>query len=191
MRYNVVLATLSAFTAVASAQNLSATIDPASVDSVTKGQWCNAQYQTCNILCAQSPTKDDCITETLNYTCTCQDGKTPELEKYIQTIPTFECETAFARCQAANAMDAIAQGKCKEIKNQCGTLDPAKATIASPSSSTTAAPTTSNTGTADSAAATTTAPSTSTSKAAAPTNLAYLGNGVAAVAAGLFAAALL
>ncbi|KAK3394655.1 hypothetical protein B0H63DRAFT_461580 [Podospora didyma] len=188
MRQNILLAALSALT-VATAQTLNTTVDASTVDGTTKGLWCNAQFETCRTLCANNPATDSCDPPTLVFDCTCQNKSAPGLQYYIQTIPTFMCAEAFARCQAANAQSAIAQAKCKEIDNQCGKLDPAKGKFDAPVSSTSSAtaPGTSQTKVADNAA-----PASSTSKAgAAPTNMAYIGNGMAAVAAGVLAAALL
>jgi hypothetical protein len=91
-------------------------------------------------------------------------------------------------CIDENIGDSQAQGKCTtDIKNKCGTLDPAKAEIGggdSSSSSTSGAPSgTPSPTTGGEAAASTTVPA-----GAMPT---AIGNGIAAVAAGLLAAALL
>ena len=93
-------------------------------------------------------------------------------------------------CNVKNTGDSIAQNKCKtDIKDKCGSLDPSKADIKSPGgdSSTSAAPKSSPTGGSQG----TNNPATTTSVAAGPTLVAQIGNGIAAVAAGVFAAALL
>ncbi|KAL2270174.1 hypothetical protein VTJ83DRAFT_2358 [Remersonia thermophila] len=188
MRHNLVLVALSALT-VASAQSHNFTIDPNSVKPSDRTNWCNAQYETCRKLCNNGLKTNDCDDTTLAYDCKCSNGTAPGLEYYFNTIPTFICEQAYADCIAANTASSRAQDKCKsDIKEHCGTLDPDKADLGG------SADTTSSSSSA--AAPSATAPaqnapssSTSTGAAAAPTAF-YLGNGVAMVAAGVFAAML-
>ena len=106
------------------------------------------------------------------------------------------CLQAYSNCITEHADDAKGQDECKtDIFDECGTQDPNDA-VKSTSSSSAAATTTAAkpTETKDAAAETTAAAASSTSASssfAAPTNAAaFLGNGVAAVAAGVFAAAL-
>ncbi|KAK4128859.1 hypothetical protein N657DRAFT_608662 [Parathielavia appendiculata] len=191
MRHSTLFAALSAL-AVAAAQNF--TIDPNTVEPVLKSQWCGAEYNSCKELCGGNPTKNECDVNTLSYNCTCSNGTAPGLQYYIQTIPTFICEKAYTDCIAANINSAKAQDDCKtNIKNKCGTLDPAKAEVntGSSSSSSSAAPSSTSAPSQTSAGGQSAAPSSSSSRAAAAaTNIAYIGNGVAAVAAGVFAALL-
>jgi hypothetical protein len=85
--------------------------------------------------------------------------------------------------------DSRAQGACKtDIQDNCGTLDPADAKASSEPAEDDGgnepAPTDNDSGNAQNE------PSTSTSAGAAAATQAYLGNGVAIVAAGVFAALL-
>ncbi|KAK3941517.1 hypothetical protein QBC46DRAFT_258585 [Diplogelasinospora grovesii] len=183
----IVFAALSALTLVAAQNNF--TINPAEVDPTTRSQWCNAEFNTCGILCGQSASANDCDATSLNYTCLCSNNSAPGLQYYTQTMPTFICQQAYSDCNKANVGDSIAQAKCKtDIQAKCGTLDPSQAQISSPSSSSSAA---AGSATGSASASASSAPASSTHKAAAPTNVAYLGNSVAAVAAGVLAAALL
>ncbi|KAK4152451.1 hypothetical protein C8A00DRAFT_16251 [Chaetomidium leptoderma] len=193
MRQNTLLVALSALTA-ASAQNF--TIDAGTVKPALRSQWCGAEYNTCRLLCGGNPKANDCNVDTLAYTCTCSNGTAPGLEYYIQSIPTFICEQVYSDCIAANTSSSRAQDECTtNIKSKCGTLDPAKAQISNPSTETTKgagsdptdAPDASKPANKDSPSASS---STSSSTAAAATNAAYIGNGVAMVAAGVFAAML-
>ncbi|KAL2017706.1 hypothetical protein VTK56DRAFT_1731 [Thermocarpiscus australiensis] len=189
MRKNILLAALSALTFV-TAQNQNFTINPGAVDPSTRSDWCNAEYNTCKLLCGGDPTANECDTDTLDYKCTCSNGTAPGLDYYTQTMPTFICEQAYADCIAANTGNARGQDNCtKTIKDHCGTLDPNKAQVGGGSSeTTTSSPSTTATHAASGASH---APSSATSTAAAaPTNAAHIGNGVALVAAGLFAALL-
>ncbi|KAJ4296058.1 hypothetical protein N0V88_004760 [Collariella sp. IMI 366227] len=167
MRQNILLVALSAL-GVATAQSQNFTIDPNSINPSLKGEWCNAEYNTCRILCAENPTANECDATTLKYVCTCQNGTAPGLDYYTQTIPYFICDKAFSDCIAANTGSSRAQDECKtNIKNKCGSLDPTKADVG---------------GSSDEAS--------SSSGAAAATNAVLIGNGVAMVAAGVFAALL-
>ncbi|KAK0729116.1 hypothetical protein B0T21DRAFT_403067 [Apiosordaria backusii] len=189
MRQSILFAALSAVTAVV-AQNQNFTIDISKVEPAQKSQWCNAQFNSCGRLCFGSVQKNDCESADLSYECICSNGTAPGLDYYAQTLPSFICLEAFSQCTQANAGGSATElKKCETTyKDNCGTLDPSKAQ-ASGGSSDDETTTTAPSGTQGAAA--TNAPSTSTSQAAAPTNFAHLGNGVAAVAAGVFAAALL
>ncbi|KAK4035068.1 hypothetical protein C8A01DRAFT_38460 [Parachaetomium inaequale] len=191
MRQNVLLIALSALT-LASAQDRNFTVDPKTVDDGVKADWCSAEYNSCRSLCDNALTANKCDPKTLQYTCTCSNGSAPGLQYYIQTIPTFICEQAYSNCIAANTQSSQGQDECKtNIKSQCGTLDPSKAEVNTPSTDSTSSASTSATQAPSGSASQNAPASTSTSRAgAAATNAAYIGNGVAMVAAGVFAALL-
>ncbi|KAK3310612.1 uncharacterized protein B0T15DRAFT_571148 [Chaetomium strumarium] len=188
MRQNILVVALSALT-VASAQS-NFTINPNEVDPTTRSDWCQAEYNSCNLLCGSNVQENDCAPDTLNYTCTCSNGSAPGLQYYIQTMPTFICEQAYSDCIEQNTGNSRGQDKCKsDIQEKCGTLDPTKAQVDSGSDSSTTSATTAAPSATESTAQN--APASSTSRAgAAATNSAYIGNGAAVVAAGLFAALL-
>ncbi|KAK4205264.1 hypothetical protein QBC40DRAFT_344795 [Triangularia verruculosa] len=190
MRQSILFAALSAVAAVV-AQNQNFTIDISKVSPSTKSAWCNAQFNSCGALCFGSLKKNDCQASDLTYECVCSNGTAPGLDYYLQTIPTFICNEAFSQCtQERQGGSAAELKKCTtDIRDNCGTLDTADAKPEGSDDSDDKATTTGPSGTQG--AAETNAPSTSTSQAAAPTNFAQIGNGVAAVAAGVFAAALL
>ncbi|KAK3694048.1 hypothetical protein B0T22DRAFT_59657 [Podospora appendiculata] len=186
MRQNIFLAALSAVTVVA-AQNF--TIPQGSVDPTTLNQWCSAQMDTCNTLCSNNWASNTCDTTTFGYNCKCSDGSTPDLAEYTQTMPTFICNKAYEICNTAHVGDKKGQDNCTtSIKEKCGTKQP-KDFVASAPTTSSSAPSSTATGAAASASA---APSSTSSKAAGATHAAtYFGNGVAAVAAGVLAAALI
>ncbi|KAK4132257.1 hypothetical protein BT67DRAFT_451063 [Trichocladium antarcticum] len=190
MRQNILLAALSALT-VATAQTQNFTINPDDVKPGDRADWCNAEYNTCRLLCGGSMKANACSPTTLDYTCTCSNGTAPGLEYYIQTIPTFICEHVYSECIAANTASSRKQDECKaNIKSKCGTLDPTKAQIDSGSSDSSSSASSSATK-APAASQNQNAPaSTSSTGGAAATNAALLGNGIAVVAAGVFAALL-
>ncbi|KAK4165726.1 hypothetical protein QBC43DRAFT_27566 [Cladorrhinum sp. PSN259] len=189
MRQSIILAALSAVAAVV-AQSQNFTIDKSQVESGTKIDWCNAQFNSCGELCGGTPKANDCSSTTLDYTCTCQNGTAPGLDYYAGTLPSFICQEAYRQCIKNNPTDVKAQSNCKTtIQDNCGTLDPSKAQVGSGSSQSTTTSAPASTGTSGAGASNT--PATTSSRAAAPTNVAYIANGLAAVAAGVFAAALL
>ncbi|KAH8893701.1 hypothetical protein GQ53DRAFT_95326 [Thozetella sp. PMI_491] len=190
MRANLLVAALTALPFALADNNVTDfTIDVNSVPLGTRGTWCRAEQNTCTLLCDKNPKENGCEPSTLVYSCLCQNGSAPGLQYYLQTMYTFTCEEAFAECTALNTNNASAQADCKtNIQSKCGTIDPNSAVIGSSSSSSSVA--SSATSAAASGASNTPTSSTSTSKNAAPT-AAFLGNGAAALAAGVLAAALL
>ncbi|EFW99618.1 hypothetical protein CMQ_7986 [Grosmannia clavigera kw1407] len=160
------------------------TIDPNSVQLSTRSSWCAGQENTCTTLCSDSPTANSCD----------PNKSAPGLQYYLQTMPTYICNEAYAECVSENPNNATGQSACKsDIQDNCGTLDPSKADLSSgTTTSAAAASTTASTTGSNSATAATTASAsavtTASSKAGAmPTNMAHYGSGVAAVAVGLFA----
>lgn len=96
---------------------------------------------------------------TLVYNCTCSNGSAPDLAAYTNTIPYYICTTSADQCITANPNDAEAQSRCTtEIRDLCGTLDPASYTAAASSSSSSSAAASST-----SAAASTTSATSATS----------------------------
>ncbi|KAM7206616.1 hypothetical protein V8F33_000259 [Rhypophila sp. PSN 637] len=184
MRSAIILGAVSALSFVAADFPL----DPNVVDPTTRNQWCSAQYTSCDTLCGGNAPTNDCDPISLKYSCKCPDGKSPALDKYLQTMPTFICEKAFEVCNAANVGNAIGQKNCTtSIKDECGSLDPTKAQVGGNEES--SAPTT--TGAPQTSASNAAAPTSTSTGGAMATNVAVIGNGLAAVAAGVLAAALL
>lgn len=192
MRTYFIAVALSALSFV-SADMKNFTIDPNEVPASTRSTWCQAQLNTCNTLCSNSPMANDCSPGELSYNCLCQNSSAPGLQYYTQTIYTFVCQQAFTDCNLQNVGNKTGQDACvTDIKDNCGTLDPTKFQPSSgdTSSSATSSPTGAGTASSTPTAAATSAPaSTSASQNAAPT-AAYLGNGAAVIAAGIFAALL-
>src|SRR5206468_1104839 len=75
------------------------TIIPGSVPIGDRNQWCVAQKNSCADLCpGMNWANNTCIPTTLEYSCVCQDGSTPNLALYMDTIPYHICETYVAQC---------------------------------------------------------------------------------------------
>ncbi|KAK9776882.1 putative Extracellular membrane protein CFEM domain-containing protein [Seiridium cardinale] len=182
----VVAVALSALTVV-SASNSTFSIDPNSVTLSQRAAWCTSEINVCGQLCDYSA--NNCDPATLDYTCTCTSGTSPDMNEYQDSLPYYICTQAFDNCISANVGSQTGQANCTTtIKDQCGT----KLASDSSSSTTSAASSTGTaTGTATAASSSGTATSSSTSKAGAmPTGVQHLGNGAVAVAVGLLAYAL-
>ncbi|KAJ6445726.1 chromatin structure-remodeling complex protein RSC7 [Purpureocillium lavendulum] len=186
MRASAALVAFAA-AAVSAQQNytseLDMKIDPNSVEIQTRAQWCQAQTNTCNLLCNKDTDKNSCAQEDLQYECTCASNSSmPGLQYYTQTLPTFICETLFGQCNVQNAGNADGQKACKtNIKDLCGKNDPPKAPVADSSSS--ASGSASPTASGSASATGTKGSTTSTSTGLAAPTMAPVGNGAAAVAA--------
>ncbi|KAB5580860.1 hypothetical protein GE09DRAFT_454837 [Coniochaeta sp. 2T2.1] len=195
MRTSFIAVALSALS-FAVAQNQNFTIDPNTVEPGTRANWCKAELNTCNTLCSNSPTDNKCSVIDLTYNCTCANNSSPGLQYYTQTIDSFVCQRAYEDCIAAHPGDAKGQGACKtDIQDNCGTLDPTKFVPGSDDTSSSSSSSSTPTGTptpssSPSPSASGDAVTTSSSQAGAPTAVAYIANGAAVVAAGLFAALL-
>ncbi|KAL7944780.1 hypothetical protein V8C42DRAFT_325850 [Trichoderma barbatum] len=201
MRSSAILVAIAA--AVVSAQvptyksSLNMTIDPNTVPQQQRAVWCQAQTNTCQVLCDNNADENDCNQATLSYDCTCaSNSSAPGLQYYTQTLPTFICEQLYASCIQANAGNQDGQSDCKSnIQKLCATRNPptaAEISSAAEDASTSAPETTATKGGASSThrAATTTAAQTtggaatsSTSSAFAAATLGPAGSGAFAMAA--------
>ncbi|KAI4734860.1 hypothetical protein E4T44_15275, partial [Aureobasidium sp. EXF-8845] len=56
----------------------------------------------------------------LSYTCVCNNGVSPDMSMYQNTIPTFMCQEYKGQCLSNNAGNATAQDQCQKIT--CGTM---------------------------------------------------------------------
>ncbi|RYP73783.1 hypothetical protein DL769_004159 [Monosporascus sp. CRB-8-3] len=192
-RASIAFAALTALSLVSAQAQSNSTFtlpNPDEVDLGLRATWCRSQSTACNNLCEQAKA-NTCDINTLDFSCVCSNDESPDFNEYKDTIPFFVCKRLFEDCIASNPDDARAQENCTTTyDDNCGTEDTADAakidaqTSASSSatSSATAPPETSGAGSEE--AATTTSDS-----GAMPTNMPiqHIGNGVAAVAVGVFA----
>jgi hypothetical protein len=74
---------------------------------------------------------------TLDFSCVCSNGTTPNVGLYMNTIPFFVCQATYAQCVAAHPNDLQGQQQCTD-NAKCGTLN-ATAQAAAASSSSAAA----------------------------------------------------
>ncbi|KAH6646154.1 hypothetical protein BKA67DRAFT_95590 [Truncatella angustata] len=182
----VAIVAMSALTVV-SAGNSTFTIDPNSVTLSLRASWCTSERNACTQICGNAP-DNDCDVNTLSYSCTCDDGTSPDMNEYANSLPFYICQQAFTNCIAANVGSATGQANCTtSIQDNCGTKNASSA-----ATTTSSAASTSSTGTATGTAATNSGSATSTSSSAGgsmPTGIQHLSNGAIAVA-GLLAFAL-
>jgi hypothetical protein len=99
---------------------------------------------------------------TLNYTCTCTDGSSPNISAYQQTIPFYECQQWKTDCVAAHPNDLDGQTGCLSVT--CGNLN-ASSGESSTSSSMASTATASSTGSSAASSASATGSSTGSSTA--------------------------
>ncbi|EGR47749.1 uncharacterized protein TRIREDRAFT_22564 [Trichoderma reesei QM6a] len=201
MRSSAVLVAVAA--ALVSAQvptyksSLNMTIDPNTVAQQQRAVWCQAQTNTCQVLCDNNADDNDCDQATLKYDCTCaSNSSAPGLQYYTQTLPTFICEQLYANCIQTNAGNQDGQRACKNnIQKLCATQNPPTAAeISSAEDQSTAAATATTKAASTHHAATTTGAQTASSAAQSTTSSGFAaatlgpaGSGAFAIAAGIMA----
>ncbi|KAL4883766.1 hypothetical protein BJY04DRAFT_216107 [Aspergillus karnatakaensis] len=147
------LVSVASVASLVNSQAARAPIDPQSVDQGQRDQWCVSQQASCPLLCLQypdaseTPITNDCWTDTLEYSCVCDNNKSPNASEYSQTIPYFICTEQNNRCVNECAQtDASCQTQCR-TDNPCGAQNPTRVNTTS---------TTAGTSATDTAASTTT-----------------------------------
>lgn len=112
----------STFAAVAFFMALASTqvIDPNSVPLADRAQWCVSQKAACPSLCSQqSPdgsmvtSSNTCDPRTLDYSCVCASGLSPNATEYSQTIPYFICTEYNTQCVANCGRDSACASSCR------------------------------------------------------------------------------
>ncbi|KAH8689085.1 hypothetical protein BGW36DRAFT_402122 [Talaromyces proteolyticus] len=140
------------------------TIDPGTIPLATRAQWCEQQKTSCPLICLQLPNgtsdteSNKCDAQTLDYSCVCSNGLSPNSSEYSQTIPYFVCTAYNSQCQTNCNGDSTCQAKCVQ-QHACGAQEPTRYN------------------------ATTTASATATSTSADPGNVIYTGWGTAGAVA--------
>ncbi|PKS10523.1 hypothetical protein jhhlp_002276 [Lomentospora prolificans] len=162
-------------------------IDPQSVDLPERGAWCMGERNTCDTLCPGSPKENTCDIETLNYSCTCNNGTEPGLKYYSSSLYSFVCQEAFKQCTDKNAGNPVELPKCKdEIQAKCGTLDATKLATATDDASSTPTETGASTSSTD-ASSENSDTNNSGSNDESGASAVLLGSGAAAAAMGMLA----
>ncbi|TKX25344.1 hypothetical protein C1H76_2577 [Elsinoe australis] len=160
MFYSSLLVAATAMTSMVAAQ---IQINPGSVPQTERNSWCDAQRNTCPLICnGTGTTSNTCDPNQLTYNCVCTSGASPNVSDYQQTLPFFVCQTSIAQCITANT-DAAAQSQCRAVT--CGSRNASAATTTTSSSAAPSSTAASSTSAASSGGS---SPSGSASSSASP-----------------------
>jgi len=110
----------------------SQTIDPNTVPITTRDVWCTSQITQCPLLCLQIPGENSAATEantcdptTLDYSCVCANGMSPNSSEYSQTVPYFICTQYNTNCVNSCNGDSSCQSACVQ-DHPCGAQNPTR-----------------------------------------------------------------
>ncbi|KAL6159902.1 hypothetical protein ACJQWK_06106 [Exserohilum turcicum] len=126
------IATLAAFTAAqtTSQNSYPYTIDPNSVDQSTRDYWCSQNTAQCPLICLQQPgvtsmttQENSCDSDNLTYQCVCDNGVSPNITQYSQTLPFFICQQWGNNCVNNCGNDPSCQSACRQ-DHPCGAQNP-------------------------------------------------------------------
>ncbi|KAF2146664.1 uncharacterized protein K452DRAFT_282840 [Aplosporella prunicola CBS 121167] len=127
---------------VASAINTN--IDPDSVSISDRNQWCTSQKSACPLICLQtanntdSTEENDCDPDTLQFSCVCSNGLSPNVSEYSETIPYFECTEYNNQCVSNCGSNNQCSYNCR-ANNPCGAQNPKRVNATTSASATAAA----------------------------------------------------
>ncbi|KAF2707484.1 hypothetical protein K504DRAFT_446625 [Pleomassaria siparia CBS 279.74] len=102
------------------------TIDPNSVTIANRDAWCVNQKSQCPLICLQQPgvtsqdtEANDCNPDDLSYSCICDNGVSPNLTMYSQTIPYYVCTEWGQQCVSNCGGVQSCQSDCLQ-NHPCG-----------------------------------------------------------------------
>ncbi|KAH7408088.1 hypothetical protein DE146DRAFT_361996 [Phaeosphaeria sp. MPI-PUGE-AT-0046c] len=118
-------------------------IDPQSVSTTDKATWCQNQMAQCPLICLQQPgvssmttEANDCNAENLTYDCVCENGVSPNVTMYSQTLPFYICQAYGTQCVANCGLGAnTCADKCR-ADHPCGAQSPYRGNTSIPTMST-------------------------------------------------------
>lgn len=130
----------------------SQSIDPNSVPLSLRDFWCQSQTTACPLICTQETQNDgnggsagtlsnDCVAESLSYSCVCANGLSPNVSEYSQTIPYFTCTESNTQCVANCGMNNNACAASCTQDHPCGAQNPTRINATTSSASGTASAT--------------------------------------------------
>ncbi|KAL1609358.1 hypothetical protein SLS59_001724 [Nothophoma quercina] len=126
-------------------------IDPSSVSDSDRQYWCDQNVAQCPLICLQQPgvtsstTEDnECDPDTLTYSCVCENGVSPNITQYSQTLPFFICQEWGNQCVNNCNGDNTCANSCR-ADHPCGAQSPYLGNATSSSSSSSASATASAT----------------------------------------------
>ncbi|KAL7358532.1 hypothetical protein ACKS0A_02543 [Histoplasma ohiense] len=149
MLFPTILLALSSITGFATSQS----IDPSTISETIRETWCNNQMSSCPLICLQlpgtneEPNSNECDADTLQYSCVCSNGVTPNTSEYTLTMPYYLC-TEFNNQCAINCGDSSSCVTACRVDNPCGAQNPKRvnSTSTAPTASQTGTPSGTNTG---------------------------------------------
>ncbi|EME79776.1 uncharacterized protein MYCFIDRAFT_112372, partial [Pseudocercospora fijiensis CIRAD86] len=104
-------------------------IDPHTVANATRQQWCLDQSTQCPLICldqgAASGTTESntCDATSLTYSCVCDNGLSPNVSEYSQTLPYYICTEWGSQCVSNCRNDNTCAAACRQ-DHPCGALNP-------------------------------------------------------------------
>ncbi|KAJ6259827.1 hypothetical protein Dda_5469 [Drechslerella dactyloides] len=129
---SVAAVALTSLLSVVSAQSYY-NVNPDDIDQGTKNTWCSNQVAACPNLCndqgSVDPSKNECDTDTLQFSCICSDNTVPNATQYSQTIPYFLCTYQVQNCvdNCGSSYPQCAQ-QCV-LGKTCGASDPKRSNV--------------------------------------------------------------
>lgn len=123
------------------------TIDPDSVAETDRIYWCQQQIAMCPLICTQQPgvestdtEANDCDSDNLTFDCVCDNGVSPNITQFSQTLPFFICQSWGQQCvKACNGISSC-QDACI-TDHPCGAQDPFLGNASTSASQSSATPT--------------------------------------------------
>lgn len=69
-----------------------------------------------------STTENDCDADALTYTCVCDNGVSPNITQYSQTLPFFICQQWGNNCVDNCSGDSSCQDSCRYVHSHLSIL---------------------------------------------------------------------
>ncbi|EAW15173.1 uncharacterized protein ACLA_058310 [Aspergillus clavatus NRRL 1] len=116
-------------------------VNISNIDIGLRNQWCQSQTSSCPLLCLQmknatdSPEENTCDSDTLEFSCICDNNKSPNASEYSQTIPYFLCSQQNDDCVTRCDGDSTCQSDCRS-KHPCGAQAPKRVNVTTTTSAT-------------------------------------------------------
>ncbi|CZT19431.1 uncharacterized protein RCC_05282 [Ramularia collo-cygni] len=108
-------------------------INPESVSESLRTFWCDQQLAQCPLICSQTvesasleTNSNDCTASDLTYSCVCDNGFSPNVSEYSQTLPFFICQEWGTQCVAnCGNGNTACQSSCT-ADHPCGAQNPTR-----------------------------------------------------------------
>ncbi|KAF2217567.1 hypothetical protein CERZMDRAFT_80293 [Cercospora zeae-maydis SCOH1-5] len=120
-------------------------IDPQSVSNATRQFWCEQQTTQCPLICldqgsATGTTEaNDCDPDALTYSCVCDNGSSPNISEYSNTLPFSICTEWGSQCVSNCGGDTNCASECRS-QHPCGAQNPTRQNTSTLTRSSTTAP---------------------------------------------------